>query len=133
MARHFVFHKSLSLNAIPRIKAVDVFLIDGDHNWYTVYNELKLIEKHAADAERFFPRGHAPRYRVALRAPGSVLQSGKRYPISSGSRIGKKGCCPGRRSFLKKVWLNQHLNNSIYENDLQNGVLTAVRGFPQRN
>jgi hypothetical protein len=53
--RHFIFHKSLSLNAIPEIKAADVFLIDGDHNWYTVFNELKLIEKYAADAERPFP------------------------------------------------------------------------------
>lgn len=30
-----------SLDALKTIPAMDVILIDGDHNWYTVYNELK--------------------------------------------------------------------------------------------
>jgi hypothetical protein len=42
---HFVFHMELSLSAIPNIRSVDVALIDGDHNWYTVYNELNEIRK----------------------------------------------------------------------------------------
>ncbi len=41
----FVFYKTLSLKAIDRIEKPDAVLIDGDHNWYTVYNELKMIER----------------------------------------------------------------------------------------
>jgi len=33
-----------SLETIERLVGVDAWLIDGDHNWYTVYHELKLIE-----------------------------------------------------------------------------------------
>jgi len=33
-----------SLQTIERLVGVDAWLIDGDHNWYTVYHELKQIE-----------------------------------------------------------------------------------------
>ena len=42
---HLVFHRALSLDALPSIDRMDLVLIDGDHNWYTVFKELKLIEK----------------------------------------------------------------------------------------
>ena len=51
-AGHAFFHTALSLNAIPLVEHFDVVLIDGDHNWYTVYNELKLIEKHSVGESR---------------------------------------------------------------------------------
>ena len=41
----FEIYKELSLSRLPLLKNYDVILIDGDHNWYTVYNELKIIEK----------------------------------------------------------------------------------------
>ncbi|WOK36020.1 class I SAM-dependent methyltransferase [Sphingomonas sp. C3-2] len=33
-----------SLKAIGTLSGIDAWLIDGDHNWYTVYNELKQID-----------------------------------------------------------------------------------------
>jgi hypothetical protein len=36
----YFFHRALSLDVLPSLEAVDAALIDGDHNWYTVYNEL---------------------------------------------------------------------------------------------
>src|SRR6188474_1408531 len=30
----FVFHRGLSLEALPEIRGADAVLIDGDHNWY---------------------------------------------------------------------------------------------------
>lgn len=36
-----------SFAAIPACNEVDVWFVDGDHNWYTVYNELKLIRETA--------------------------------------------------------------------------------------
>jgi hypothetical protein len=41
---HFRHVAKASLHAIPELSGVDAWLIDGDHNWYTVYNELKNIE-----------------------------------------------------------------------------------------
>src|SRR5919106_6661341 len=35
------FHQGLSLDVLPTMGPVDAALIDGDHNWYTVVNELR--------------------------------------------------------------------------------------------
>ena len=126
--KHFVFHQSLSLNAIPRIKAADVFLIDGDHNWYTVFNELKLIEKYAADSERPFPviMLHDIAWPYGRR---DLYYNPETIPDKFRKPYKQKGIRPDSVELLEEGGLNQHLNNSIYENDLQNGVLTAVEDF----
>lgn len=42
--QHSVSHVAKpSLDAIADLAAPDAWLIDGDHNWYTVYHELKAI------------------------------------------------------------------------------------------
>lgn len=38
--------------AIPQVKTADAWFIDGDHNWYTVFNELMLIREHARKENR---------------------------------------------------------------------------------
>ena len=126
--RHFIFHKSLSLNAIPEIKAADVFLIDGDHNWYTVFNELKLIEKYATDAERPFPviMLHDIAWPYGRR---DLYYNPETIPDKFRKPYKQKGIRPGSAELLEEGGLNQHLNNSIYENDLQSGVLTAMEDF----
>ena len=126
--RHFVFHKSLSLNAIPKIKAADVFLIDGDHNWYTVFNELKLIEKYVADAKRPFPvvMLHDIAWPYGRR---DLYYNPETIPDKFRKPYKQKGIRPDSAELLEEGGLNQHLNNSIYENDLQSGVLTAIEDF----
>ena len=43
----YIFHRDLSLNVLPDLPPMDVALIDGDHNWYTVYNECRLLAEAA--------------------------------------------------------------------------------------
>ena len=43
----YLFHRDLSLNVLADLPAVDVALVDGDHNWYTVYHELRLLREAA--------------------------------------------------------------------------------------
>jgi GT2 family glycosyltransferase len=45
----FVFHAALSLEVLPTLDRVDLALIDGDHNWHTVLNELRLLERRALE------------------------------------------------------------------------------------
>ncbi|MGB9980379.1 class I SAM-dependent methyltransferase, partial [Methanobacterium sp.] len=45
----FEIYTELSLYRLPLLENYDVILLDGDHNWYTVYNELKIIEKSFKD------------------------------------------------------------------------------------
>jgi len=47
------FIKGLSLDVLPTLSDYDAILIDGDHNWYTVYHELKIVEKFAIENGKF--------------------------------------------------------------------------------
>ena len=44
-----------SLDLIPHIHPPDIALIDGDHNWYTVYHELNALAGLAAAHGKPFP------------------------------------------------------------------------------
>jgi hypothetical protein len=39
----------LSLAAIPEQRGVDAWVVDGDHNWYTVYHETHAIAERARE------------------------------------------------------------------------------------
>src|SRR5699024_517351 len=54
-AGQYVFHRDLSLNVLGDLPPVDAALIDGDHNWYTVYNELRLLREVARQHDAPLP------------------------------------------------------------------------------
>ena len=39
----YLFYRDLSHNVLPTLPAMDVALVDGDHNWFTVYHELRML------------------------------------------------------------------------------------------
>ncbi len=52
-AGYLSFYPAKSLDAIRQLPALDLAMVDGDHNWYTVYNELRLLEEiHGGDPDR---------------------------------------------------------------------------------
>jgi glycosyltransferase involved in cell wall biosynthesis len=125
----FVFYRSLSLNAIPRLGQFDVVLIDGDHNWYTVFHELKLIQERSRELAQPFPLillhdvGWPYGRRDMYYAPETIPEA-YRKPHK------KKGLHPGSPELQEEEGgINASLDNSIYENNLRNGVLTAVEDF----
>lgn len=50
---HLRVHIAKSIDALPHLHHYDAVLIDGDHNWYSVYHELLLIEKEAQRRGKF--------------------------------------------------------------------------------
>jgi hypothetical protein len=40
---HFQFIQATSIEALPKIEVADAYIIDGDHNYFTVRSELDLI------------------------------------------------------------------------------------------
>ncbi|MGE0046089.1 MAG: glycosyltransferase [Hyphomonadaceae bacterium] len=124
----FVFHKALSLNALPQIEAPDLVLIDGDHNWWTVHAELTLLARAARTSGRRFPLVLLhdvgwPYGRRDLYYDPEVIPLAYRHPFQ------QAGMLPGQGALAGKEGLNPHLRNAIYENALKNGVLTAVEDF----
>lgn len=123
---NFSFHKDTSLNALPLIKDYDIVLIDGDHNWYTVYNELKIIEKF--NINKVFPIVllHDVAWPYARR---DVYYNPNNIPNSYLHPYKKLGMVPNQSDLVEKGGINWSLNNAIYEGGSKNGVLTAVEDF----
>jgi hypothetical protein len=126
--KHLVFHKALSLDALPTIDRFDAVLIDGDHNWYTVFNELKLIEGRCKDSSRDFPLvmlhdiGWPYGRRDLYYDPETIPEEYRKPYKHSGLR-------PESEELVEAGGLNRNLANAVTENDPRNGVLTAVEDF----
>jgi hypothetical protein len=124
----FIFHDDLSLNTLPEIDGFDAVLIDGDHNWYTVFNELKLIERLCEQRSQDFPL-------VVLHDIGwpygrrDLYYDPETIPEEYRKPHEKKGMLPGIRGLLEEGGMNRHLWNAVREAELQSGVLTAVEDF----
>ena len=124
----FIFHEGLSLNVLSEIESFDAVLIDGDHNWYTVFNELKLIEKKSLENSRDFPL-------VLLHDVGwpygrrDLYYDPDTIPREHRKPYAKKGISWGDPGLVPDGGLNQHLDNAVVEGEPEEGVLTAIEDF----
>lgn len=124
-------YEGLSLDALGRIsKQFDCFLIDGDHNWYTVYNELKTIEGRGllADGGTIFfhdvlwPYSRRDMYYQPEQIPKEFV-----HPYE------KKGIVWGQSELSSRSKVNAEYYNAVYEGGPRNGVLTAIEDFLSEN
>lgn len=124
------FHEDLSLNVLRDLPPVDVALVDGDHNWYTVYNELKLIEEthlgHEVALPLIFvhdvgwPYGRRDLYYDPENIPEEFVRPYARRPIGrNATELLEEGA----------VGMNGRLCNAIDEGGPRNGVLTGIEDF----
>ena len=124
----YVFHRALSLEALPHLPVMDAALIDGDHNWYTVYNELRLLAEGAARAGAPLPIlvmhdvGWPYGRRDLYYAPDQIPEQ-HRQPYA------ERGMRPGRRELLPVGGLNPTMHNALREGGPRNGVMTALDDF----
>ena len=122
------FHLGTSLDVLPNLRPADVVLVDGDHNWYTVYNELRVL----ADTSRRagvalpvlilhdvgWPYGRRDLYYAPDRIPAEFRQ-----PYRRG------GMRPGRSALVGNAGMNRDMANAEHEGGPRNGVMTAVDDF----
>lgn len=124
---HFVFHRALSLEALPHIDRIDAILIDGDHNWYTVFNELKMVERRSEETGRPFPLVMLhdvgwPCARRDLYYIPETIPAEYRHPCDL------KGLRPGVEGVLEEGGFFPQLY-ALREGGPRNGILTAVEDF----
>lgn len=119
-----------SLDALKACSAADAWFVDGDHNYYTVYHELKMID--AAQREGGKPLLaflHDVSWPCARRdfyyAP-SRIPAGWRHPHSfdHGVRLGEEAAMRGRG--LRGMG---NFAVALEAGGERNGVLTAVEDF----
>lgn len=124
----YVFHEATSHAVLPTLGAVDVALIDGDHNWYTVYWELKMLADAAAAADRPLPImvmhdvGWPYGRRDLYYDPSDVPDEFRQPYRAAGMR-------PGRKDLMEKGGLNPTMFNAELEGGPRNGVMTALDDF----
>jgi cephalosporin hydroxylase/GT2 family glycosyltransferase len=128
-AGRYVFHRDLSVNVLGGIPIVDVALIDGDHNWYTVSSELHLLAKASRGAgaplpvcilhDVGWPYGRRDLYYDADTIPDEHRHPWRR----AGIRRGQSDLVGGSGG------LNAELANAEHEGGPRNGVLTAIEDF----
>ena len=121
----FELYQDLSLRILPFLEDLDMILIDGDHNWYTVYNELKLIEKTCNDNypiilfhDICWPYGRRDLYYNPDTIPKEYL-----LPYE------EKGMIPNQKELSSNGLNDSGFKNALYEGGKQNGVLTAIEDY----
>jgi len=118
--------RETSLEALPRIDMPDVVVIDGDHNYWTVSEELRLIQERSGGAQLpllllhdvCWPHGRRDDYFAADQIPDEY----RRPVVDVGRGIlpGEEGSVPGGMPYPR---------SAAREGGPRNGVLTAVEDF----
>ena len=121
----FTLIRDLSLNVLPNIEDAEVIFIDGDHNWYTVYNELIAIQN---TAKEYFPLTflHDVDWPYARR---DIYYNPNDIPIEYTNQYAKKGIDFNSKNLTEKYGFNSSIDNALEEGNAKNGVLTAVEDF----
>jgi len=124
----YTFYRELSLDVLPQHKTFDAVLVDGDHNWFTVFNELKEIETiHGQDAldqpltfihDIGWPYGRRDLYYNPETIPAKY-----RHNYHSG------GILPNCSELKVGAGINAQLNNASHEGGERNGVMTGVEDY----
>ncbi|AKH44170.1 hypothetical protein FHS61_001490 [Altererythrobacter atlanticus] len=125
--RHFA---QPSLEALPRLSAADAWVIDGDHNYYTVFNELCQIDAICQrDGKPLLAFLHDISWPCARRdfyyAPERIPEQHRHaYSYDVGVTIDSGDPRPNRgmRGMGHFAW-------ALEEGGPRNGVLTAVEDF----
>jgi methyltransferase family protein len=117
--------RQTSLEALPALPLPDTIVIDGDHNYYTVSEELRIIGERFAGAQLpllvfhdvRWPHGRRDDYFDPEQIPASA-----RHPLAGGN-----GLFPGDPE--TRAGGLPYPRSAAHEGGARNGVLTAVEDF----
>jgi hypothetical protein len=121
--KRLVLHRALSLEALPKIRKPDAVMLDGDHNWYTVIEELRVVQDSARHWPLTFlhdvdwPYGRRDMYYAPETIPAEFRHRFER----SGMVRHVSELSPGGK--------NAEYANATHEGGPRNGVLTAIEDF----
>ena len=117
--------EATSLEALARIPIPGAVVLDGDHNYYTLSNELRLIAERAPDGQLPILVFHdvCCRSRAATSTPcPDRIPAEHRHPYGEDVRLVPGNPGPRRRG-LPLEWA------ALEEGGSRNGVLTAIEDF----
>jgi len=121
----FTLIRDLSLNVLPDIEDAQIFFIDGDHNWYTVYNELMVIQDKTKEN---FPLIflHDVEWPYARR---DLYYYPNNIPTENINTFAQRGIDLYSDKLTEEYGFNDGFNNALKFGNAKNGVLTAAEDF----
>ncbi|WP_294258321.1 class I SAM-dependent methyltransferase [uncultured Sphingomonas sp.] len=120
-----------SLEAIPTLSNIDAWVIDGDHNYYTVFNELRLVNELSQRDGRpllallhdvSWPAARRDMYYAPERIPAEYRHA---YSMERGCTLGQSDLLPEGEGFRGEG----QFGLALHEGGPRNGVLTAIEDF----
>jgi GT2 family glycosyltransferase len=126
-----VFHRALSLEVLPKLERVELALVDGDHNRYTVLNELRLLEGSALKGKALPPL-------VALHDVGwpygrrDLYYDPETIPAEERRPFEHRGMRPDSDELVDDG-LNPHLANAKLPAPEHSGVMGGIEDFLARS
>ncbi len=128
LAPTLIVHRAKSLDALPAVDGFDVVLVDGDHNWFTVLSELRLVERLARERGAAHPLVllHDVTWPYGRR---DLYYDPESIPEQHRQSWARRGISPVSSDLLPRGGLNAHLANATHEGGPRNGVLTAVDDY----
>lgn len=119
-----------SLEVMPELAGMDAWVIDGDHNYYTVRNELDLADELCRrDGKPLLAFMHDVSWPCARRdsyyCPERIPEAFRHaWSYDVGVTLDDSGCLPGRgfRGMGQFAW-------ALHSGGPRNGVLTAIEDF----
>jgi hypothetical protein len=122
-----VVRKGTSLEVLPKLgDPFDCILIDGDHNWYTVYEELKAISSRKLlrpGGVIFFHDVEWPWGRRDMYYQPELIPPGHLHDWQ------QKGVVRGKSELTEEITPHDYLKKATHEGGARNGVLTAIEDF----
>jgi cephalosporin hydroxylase len=124
----YIFHRALSLEVLDEIPPMDAALIDGDHNWYTVINELRSLARVARDGGKGLPLMilHDVGWPYARR---DLYYDPSNIPPEHRQPYEQAGINRRTDELKKDGGFNRTLHHAIAPDGPRNGVMTAVDDF----
>jgi SAM-dependent methyltransferase len=123
---HFQFVQNTSINALPAMAGADAYVIDGDHNYFTVRSELDLISQTRGDESLLifehdvcWPCGRRDMYYNPDAIP----------PESRHSHSFEKGITLDNAGMIKGGLRGGDIGFALHEGGGANGVRTAIEDF----
>ena len=124
----YIFHLGTSHDVLPTLPGCDVALVDGDHNWFTVYHELRMFAETAKKEKRPLPVLvlHDVSWPYGRR---DLYYAPERIPAESRQPFRRAGMRPGTSRLFGTGGMNLTMANAEQEGGPRNGVLTALDDF----
>jgi hypothetical protein len=119
--------RETSIDALPHIPMPDAIVIDGDHNWHTVTEELRLIAARCEGQDLPLLLFHDVNWPHARRDDyyaAELIPADRRLPVAGDSG----GIFPGEPGLRPGGGL-PYPRSATTEGGPRNGVLTAVEDF----